>query len=55
MRITQPFGFAQGRVSFDFAQDREPVERHLERQMDVFRLPQRSVYKTAKILVGLSP
>jgi hypothetical protein len=28
---TQPFGFAQGRESFDFAQDREPAERHVER------------------------
>jgi hypothetical protein len=35
-----PFGFAQGRESFDSAQDREPVERHVERQMGVFRKPQ---------------
>ena len=39
MRVTQPFGFAQGRESFDFAQDREPVERPVERQMGVFRQP----------------
>jgi hypothetical protein len=28
-----PFGFAQGHESFDFAQDREPVERLVEWQM----------------------
>jgi hypothetical protein len=28
---TPPFGFAQGRESFDLAQDRELVERHVER------------------------
>jgi hypothetical protein len=40
MRITQPFDLAQGRESFDFAQDREPVERPAERLMGVFRQPQ---------------
>ena len=30
---TPPFGFAQGRESFEFAQDREPAERPVERQM----------------------
>ena len=30
---TPPFDFAQGRESFDLAQDREPVERPVERQM----------------------
>ncbi len=25
-----PFDYAQGGESFDFAQDREPVERHVE-------------------------
>jgi hypothetical protein len=39
MRVTQPFGFAQGRESFGSAQDREPVERHIERQMCVLRQP----------------
>jgi hypothetical protein len=33
MRITQPFGFAQGRESLNVARDRELVERHVERQM----------------------
>jgi hypothetical protein len=28
-----PFGFAQSHESFDFAQDREPVERLVEWQM----------------------
>ncbi len=41
MRVTQPFGFAQGRESFDFAQDREPVER----QMGVFRQPLQRVHR----------
>ena len=31
MRITQPFGFAQGRESLDVARDRELAERHVER------------------------
>ena len=32
-KATQPFGFTQGHESFDFAQDREPVERPVEWQM----------------------
>jgi len=32
-KATPPFDFAQGRESFDLAQDREPVERPVERQM----------------------
>jgi hypothetical protein len=28
-----PSDFSQGRESFDFAQDREPVERPVEQQM----------------------
>ena len=32
-KTTPPFDFAQGRESFDSAQDREPVERPVERQM----------------------
>jgi hypothetical protein len=32
-KATQPFGFAQGHESFDFALDREPVERPVEWQM----------------------
>jgi hypothetical protein len=32
-KATLPFGFSQGRESFDFAQDREPAERPVERQM----------------------
>ena len=28
-----PFGLAQGGESFDVAQDREPVERHVEPQV----------------------
>jgi hypothetical protein len=32
-KATPPFGFSQGRESFDFAQDREPAERPVERQM----------------------
>ena len=39
MRITQPRDFAQGHESFDFAQDREPVERLVEWQMGVFQQP----------------
>ena len=39
MRVTQPCDLAQGRESFDLAQDREPVERLVERQMGVFRQP----------------
>ncbi len=44
MRVTQPIGFAQ---------DREPVERPVERQMGVFRQPQqnphcRRIYKVPK-------
>jgi hypothetical protein len=31
--VTPPFGFSQGRESFDLAQDRELVERPVERQM----------------------
>jgi hypothetical protein len=31
--VEWPFGSAQGRESFDFAQDREPAERPVERQM----------------------
>jgi hypothetical protein len=41
MRVTLPFGFAQGRESFDFTQDRELVERPVEGHMDVFRQTQR--------------
>ena len=37
MRVTQPFGFAQGHESFDLAQDRELVERLVEWQMGVFQ------------------
>jgi len=37
MREKRPFGFTQGRESFGFAQDRELVERHVERQMGVFQ------------------
>jgi hypothetical protein len=33
----QPFGFAQGRESFDLAQDRELVERPVEWQMGFLR------------------
>jgi hypothetical protein len=33
LKATPPFGFAQGRESFDLAQDRELVERPVERQM----------------------
>ena len=36
MRITKPFGFAQGHESFDLTQDRKPVERPVEWQMGVF-------------------
>jgi len=32
-KATPPFGFSQGRESFDLAQDRELVERPVERQM----------------------
>ena len=32
-KATPPFGFSQGREFFDFAQDREPAERPVERQM----------------------
>ena len=32
--ITQPFGFAQGHESFGYTQDREPVERPVEWQLD---------------------
>jgi len=31
--VEWPFGFSQGRESFDLAQDRELVERPVERQM----------------------
>ncbi len=31
MSLRRPSTLAQGRESFDFAQDREPVERHIER------------------------
>jgi hypothetical protein len=34
-KATPPFGFSQGRESFDLAQDRELVERPVERQMMV--------------------
>jgi hypothetical protein len=58
MRVTQPFDastllsidpercrrvdFAQDRESFDLAQDRELVERPVERQMGVFQQPLKS-------------
>ncbi len=41
---TQPLGFAQGRESFDFAQDRELVER----QMDFLRSRQSSLHHLLK-------
>ena len=31
-----PFDLAQGGESFDFAQDREPVERHVKRLVEPF-------------------
>jgi hypothetical protein len=37
----RPFGFTQDRESFDLGQDLELVERHVERQMDVFQQPVR--------------
>jgi hypothetical protein len=39
MKVAHPFGIAQGHESFDSAQDREPVERHVEWQMGVLRQP----------------
>ena len=33
LKATPPFGFTQGPESFDFAQNREPVERPVEGQM----------------------
>jgi hypothetical protein len=48
MRVTQPFDLAQGHESFDLAQDRELVERLVERlvewQMGVFRQPLKHLF-----------
>ena len=35
--LNLPFDLAQGGESFDFAQDREPVERPVERLVEPFR------------------
>jgi len=39
-----PFGWAQGGESFDFAQDREPVERLVEPLWFVFLVPKFSAF-----------
>jgi hypothetical protein len=55
IRLTQPFDFfAQGRESFDFAQDRELVERPVEWQMGVFPQPHRLKWQGQRVADGPS-